>query len=197
MHLARRAFCAFVICARAFSVGWAPPKHTGALRHVMPQRDKESELQVPCCLWQEALDTGEVKTEDLTSSTDTAFPSCTFICGPVLVFSITSKGTMKPATEFLLISSSSPALSLMSCIGRCQEQGYARLMLVWSSLTLYGGSLLPKELRPLPLLLCWKSSLVSVVTLESWKDLRFGVCFFFFNVNLTLQKLMGANGPRE
>lgn len=73
-------------------------------------------------LTKRVLGTGEVKKEDFTSSTDSILLSCTFVCGPVLVFSNISKGMMKPATEFFPISSSSPALSLMSHIGQCQKQ---------------------------------------------------------------------------
>lgn len=53
--------------------------------------------------------------------------SCPFISGPVLLFSITSKGMKKHAAEFLLVPPSSPALSLLSCAGPCQEQGWGAL----------------------------------------------------------------------
>lgn len=66
--------------------------------------------------------------------------SCTFICGPVLVFFSISKGMRKHAAEFPLISPSSPALSLLSCAGPCQEQGWGTLAAALIQLTHTGGS---------------------------------------------------------
>lgn len=82
------------------------------------------------------LDLGEVEKEDLTPSAERVL-SCTFICGPALVFSSISKGMKKLATEFLLTSPSSPALSLLSCVrNRVRVDG----LLVWSSLAHGAGS---------------------------------------------------------
>lgn len=104
MHLVCQAFCTATICTSIFSKGEVQTKHTGTLRQTVPQGDTKSELQVPHCLCQRVLNTGRVKMEALTSSMDSALLLGTSVCSPILALCTISKGMMKPAAEFLVIS---------------------------------------------------------------------------------------------
>lgn len=104
---------------------------------------------------------------------------------------IISKGTMKPFTEFLVISegvlvcsSSSPAFSLVSVYQQVSQKGYTTLIVG------------PTQLDPLWLSAVKVISFPLALTIlthipETAKDLT-----FFLDVSLTLEKIRGAHGPQ-